>query len=70
MPKIRPKAPGKQAQEDFIRDCERHTSALLAEEKVVFVDSVRPVYQSRPGPDWILTSERPAIRSTTGRQNV
>ena len=42
----------------------------LPDEAIVFVDAVYPECQSRPAHGWFIRPEKPAIRSTTGRQRL
>ena len=45
-------------------------NGLLPAGTIVFVDAVHPEYQSRPVHGWFIRSEKPAIRSTTGRRRL
>ena len=60
----------REAQETFIRDYDQVMRGLLPNETSVFVDAVHPEHQSRPAHGWFLRSDRPAVRSTTGRKRL
>ena len=69
-PKSLPRRADPEAQEKFIKDYGGRMNGLLPAGTIVFVDAVHPEYQSRPVHGWFIRSEKPAIRSTTGRRRL
>ena len=69
-PKSLPRRADPEARERFIRDYGGRMNGLLPAGTIVFVDAVHPECQSRPVHGWLIRSEKPAIRSTTGRQRL
>ena len=69
-PKPLPRQADRAAQEAFMRKYERLMRDAPANEAIVFADAVHPEWQSRPAHGWFLRSDRPAVRSTTGRRRL
>ena len=69
-PKSLSRKADKEAQEKFIGHYGGRMNGLLPDETIVFVDAVHPEYQARPAHGWVISSEKPAIRSTTGRRHL
>ena len=69
-PERLPKHADPAAQKDFIAKYERLVDGLPPDEKGVFVDAVHPVHQSRPTHGWFTKDDRPAVKTTTGRQRL
>ncbi len=69
-PKPLPGQADRAAQEAFIRKKGRTVRDAPANEAIVFADAVHPEWQSRPAHGWFHRSDRPAIRSTTGRRRL
>ena len=69
-PKSLPRRADREAQEKFIRAYGGRMNGLLPDGTIVFVDAVHPECQSRPVHGRFIRSEKPAIRSTTGRQRL
>ena len=69
-PKSLPRRADREAREKFIKDYGGRMNGLLPAGTVVFVDAVHPECQTRPAHGWFIRSEKPAIRSTTGRRRL
>ena len=69
-PESLPRQADRGAQEAFIRHYEQLMCGMFPDETVVFADAVHPEYQSRPAHGWFIRSDKPAIRSTTGRRRL
>ena len=69
-PKPLPRQADRAGREAFIRQYERTVRDAPANEAIVFADAVHPEWQSRPAHGWFLRSDRPAVRSTTGRRRL
>ena len=69
-PKSLPRRADPEGREKFIKDYGGKMNGLLPAGTIVFVDAVHPEYQSRPVHGWFIRSEKPAIRSTTGRRRL
>ena len=69
-PKPLPRQADRAAQEAFIRKYERLMREAPPDEAIVFADAVHPEWQSRPAHGWFFRSDRPAVRSTTGRRRL
>ena len=69
-PERLPKHADPVAQKDFIAQYERLVDGLPPDEKGVFVDAVHPEHQSRPTHGWFYKDDRPAVKTTTGRQRL
>ena len=69
-PKPLPRQADRAAREAFMRKYERPMRDAPANEAVVLPDAVHPEWRSRPAHGWFLRSDRPAVRSTTGRRRL
>ncbi len=67
-PKPLPRQADRAAREVFMRKYERAVREAPPDEAIVFADAVHPEWQSRPAHGRVLRSDRPAVRSTTGRR--
>ena len=69
-PKSLPRRAEREGREKFIKDYGGRMNGLLPAGTIVFVDAVHPECQSRPVHGRVIRSEKPAIRSTTGRRRL
>ena len=69
-PKSLPRRADREGREKFIGACGGRMNGLLPAGTIVFVDAVHPECQSRPAHGRVIRSEKPAIRSTTGRRRL
>ena len=69
-PKSLPRRADREGREKFVRAYGGRMNGLLPAGTIVFVDAVHPECQSRPVHGWLIRSEKPAIRSTTGRRRL
>ena len=69
-PKSLPRTADREGRGKFVRDYGGRMNRLLPDEAIVFVDAVHPECQSRPAHGWFIRTEKPAIRSKTGRRRL
>ena len=69
-PKPLPRQADRAAREAFIRKYERPMRDAPANGAIVLPDAVHPEWRSRPAHGRFLRSDRPAVRSTTGRRRL
>ncbi len=67
-PKPLPRQADRAGREAFIRQYERTVRDAPPDGTIVFADAVHPEWQSRPAHGRVHRSDRPAVRSTTGRR--
>jgi len=69
-PKPLPRQAGRAAREAFIRQYGRLMRDAPPDGTIVLADAVHPGWRSRPAHGRVHRSDRPAVRSTTGRRRL